>query len=252
MRTVWKVALSFLIWPISVVAQDPSPPGQPNPPTQSRPNENSTEGSGTTTAPLSAPAPIPPATPPGSSYFRSTTQPPLSAGHFTVLNVSAGFSVTDVSTPATGRIALSGLNVSVAADGGRRIGAKLDLGYALSSNASNTGHHAEILSYLVGPTISLWKGDLLSASAQVLAGGARISGPFQGATNGLRTGYVHYPAWAFGGSVEHSISRAFAFRVTIDCMRAHFFDSSGVVRGQYDVRIVNSIVYYLGEPIRRR
>src|SRR5882762_1015574 len=118
MRTVWKTAFACLLWPISVMAQDPSPPNQPNPPVQSPPSENnSTPGSDTTTAPSPAPpntAPSPPSLPilpaqtPKSLYFRPTKQPPIAAAYFTVLNASAGYSVTSLLLPTTGRINLSG------------------------------------------------------------------------------------------------------------------------------------------------
>ena len=255
MRNVWKMALSCLIWPISVLAQDPSPPNQPTPPpVQSPPDaNNSTAGSNTTTDPSPAPfaaAPVLPAKPFKSLYFRPTNQPPVAPGYFTVLSVSTGYSVTSLSTPTTGRIALGGFDVSLAADGGRRIGAKLDLSYTVAPNVSNTGHRIDVFSYLMGPTISLWKHNFLSTQAHILLGGAKVTGPVANAGGGFSKGNVHYPAWEFGGSVEYAISPAFGFRVTIDSMHTHFFNPSGAVQGQNDIRVINSIVYYLGEPLR--
>jgi hypothetical protein len=95
-------------------------------------------------------------------------------------------------------------------------------------------------------------GNSLSTFAHVLVGGARVSGPFANANGGLRIGYVNYPAWAFGGGAEYRISPAFGFRVGVDYLRTHFVNSSRAVRGQNDVRIVNSFVYYFGKPIRNR
>ena len=257
MRTVWKMAFSCLIWPISVMAQDPSPPNQPNPPpVQNPPDANkSTPGSSTSTDPSPAPfaaAPILPAKPLKSFYFRPTNQPPVAPGYFTVLSVSTGYSVTSLSTPTTGRVALGGFDVSLAADGGKRIGAKLDLSYTVAPNVSNTGHRIDVFSYLMGPTISLWRKDSLSTHAHVLLGGAKVTGPVPNAGGGFSTGNVHYPAWEFGGSVEYAISPAFGFRVTIDSMHTHFFSLSGAVQGQSDIRVINSIVYYPGEPIRSK
>jgi hypothetical protein len=154
--------------------------------------------------------------------------------------------------PSLGRVALTGMDVSLAADGGGRIGAKLDLSYTLAPNVSNTGHRADVFSYLVGPTFSLWKGHSVSANAQALAGGARVAGPVPNASGGFSSGYVHYPAWDLGGSVEYSLSSAFGFRITVDWLHTHFFDSSTAVRGQNEIRVVNSIVYYFGQPIRSK
>jgi hypothetical protein len=196
--------------------------------------------------------PILPAQTPKSLYFRPTKQPPIAAAYFTVLNASAGYSVTSLLLPTTGRINLSGWDVSVAADGGKRIGAKLDLSYTLAPNVSNTGHRADVFSYLAGPTITVWRGNLLSTHAHVLLGGARAAGPFPNASGGFTTGHAHYPAWAVGGSAEYALSAAFGYRVTIDCLHTHFFNLLGTAQGQNDIRVVNSIVYYLGEPIRSR
>jgi hypothetical protein len=68
----------------------------------------------------------------------------------------------------------------------------------------------------------------------------------------LTVGHVHYPAWTVGGGAEYRLSPAFGFRFGVDYLRTHYYDATGVVRGQNDIRIVNSLVYYLGAPIIRR
>ena len=253
MRTVWKTAFAFLIGPISVMAQAPPPPDQPNPPLQSSPLANdSTSGLGTTTAPSPTPTPILPVQTAPSPYFRPIKQPPIAPGHSTVFNLSAGYSVTNLAIPSSGRVALTGIDVSIAADEGRRIGAKLDLSYTFAPNVFKSGRRVDVLSYLFGPTFSIWSGKSLSTYAHVLAGGARVAGPFPNGSGGLSAGHVHYPALDFGGSAEYRLSPAFGFRVTIDCLHDHFFNSLGAIRGQNDFRVANSIVYYLGEPVRGR
>src|SRR6266436_1411111 len=252
MRTVWKIVLS-LIWPVSVMAQNPMPPTQPTPLLQSPPSTNdSTPGLDTTTPPSPEPTPIRPAQPPAFIYLRPIKQPPIAPGQFTVFNLSAGYAVANLAIPSSGRVALRGMDVSLAADSGRRISAKLDLSYTRAPSVFNGGHHTSAFSYLFGPVFSVWNGKSLSTYAHVLAGGARVTGTIPNASGGLSVGYVHYPAWAFGGSAEYRLSPAFGFRVTIDCLHTHFFNSAGAPRGQNDIRVVNSIVYYLGEPVRPR
>src|SRR6267378_3043964 len=159
MRTVWKIVFS-LIWPVSVMAQNPTPPTQPTPLLQSPPSTNdSPPGLDTTTPSSPEPTPILPAQPPAFIYFRPIKQPPITPGHFTVFNLSAGYSVTNLAIPSSGRVALTGMDVSVAADGGRRIGAKLDLSCAFAPNVFKSGHRVDVLSYLFGPTFSLWNGN---------------------------------------------------------------------------------------------
>src|SRR5258706_6434641 len=207
MRTVWKIAFAFLIWPISVMAQAPPPPSQANPPMQSSPVANdSTPGLDTTTTPSPAPTPIRIPVlvqPPALLYFRQIKQPPIAPGHFTVFNLSAGYSVTNLAIPSSGRVALTGMDVSVAADGGRRIGAKLDLSYAFAPNVFKSGHRVDVLSYLFGPTFSVWNGNAVSAYAHVLAGGAKGAGPIpKGGGGGEEGDSPHSPLGAWREAVE--------------------------------------------------
>src|SRR5438132_9903146 len=200
MRTVWKIVFSLLIWPISVMAQGPPLPTQPNPLLQSPPSTNdSTPGLDPTTPPGPAPTPILPAQPPAFIYFRPIKQPPIAPGHFSVFNFSSGYSVTNLAIPSSGRIALTGMDVSLAADNGRRIGAKLDLSYALARNVFNSGHRADVFSYLVGPVFSLWNNNSLNTYSHVLSVGGRSARPFPNASGGRRVCLPHGCTCDFGG-----------------------------------------------------
>jgi hypothetical protein len=144
------------------------------------------------------------------------------------------------------------MNVSISADTGKTFGAKLELGYASAANAFGSGHRMDALTYLVGPVFSISNGNLLDTYAQVLAGGAKVAGPFPTGNGRFSAGHVQYPAWAFGGGAEYHLSPAFGYRVDIEYLRTHFYNSSGAIRGQNDLRVVNSIVYYFGVPRKRR
>ncbi len=129
---------------------------------------------------------------------------------------------------------------------------KLDLSYARAPNVFNSGYRMDAISYLVGPVFYPSNGNLLSTYAHILVGGARVAGPFPNANGGLSIGYVNYLAWAFGGGAEYRLSPALGFRVGVDYLRTHFVNSSRGVRGQNDLRIVNSLVYYFGKSPRSR
>src|SRR5258708_33817855 len=104
MRTAWKIAFPLLIWPVSVMAQDPTPPTQPTPLLQSPPSTNdSTPGLDTMTPPSPEPTPILPAEPPAFIYLRPIKQPPIAPGQFPVFNLTAGYSVTNLARSASGR-----------------------------------------------------------------------------------------------------------------------------------------------------
>jgi hypothetical protein len=259
MRTVFKIAFSFLIWPMSIIAQDHPASGQPAPPVQNltEAQDFAPASNMTTVTTASSPAPMPvrvsvqPA--PAFLYIRPRKQPPtVPAGYAPAWTIGAGFSVTSLGLPSSGRTVLSGMNVSVSTDSGKRFGAKLDLGYERAPNVYSSGHPISVLSYLVGPVFYPSNGNSLSTYAHLLFGGARVGGPFPNGNGGLNIGYAHYPAWALGGGAEYRLSPAFGFRVGVDYLHTHFYNSSGAVRGQNDIRIVNSFVYYPGNPIRSR
>jgi hypothetical protein len=255
MRTLFKVAFPFLMWPISVMAQNPSPSGQADSPDQIPIASQSAVPVSNAMAP-SDPAPILNPVPVQTRpflYLQPMKQPPLSAAYAPELKVTAGYSVTSFGMPSSGRIALSGANVSISADSGKRFGATLDLDYALAPNVFNTGRHMDMLSYLVGPVLYPSRGNSLSTFVHFLAGGTRVSGPFSSGNGGLLVGHVQYPAWAAGGGVEYLVSPAFGLRVSVDYLQSHFYNTAGAVRAQSDFRVVNSIVFYPGMPsIRRR
>jgi len=257
MRTVFKIACSFLIWPISITAQDHLASGQPASPLESLTvAQDLAPASDMTTATTdSSPAPTPirvlvqPA--PAFLYLRPIKQIPAApAGYAPVWNFSAGYSVTSLGLPSAGRAVLSGMNFNVATDSGKRLGAKLDLGYERAPNVYTNGRPMSVLSYLVGPVLYPSNGNLLSTYAHLLVGGARVAGPFPNGSGGLSVGYVHHPALALGGGIEYRLSPAFGFRVGVDYLRTHFYNSSGAIRGQNDIRIVNSLVYYPGNRVR--
>lgn len=172
---------------------------------------------------------------------------PLPAAYAPVIKVSAGFLVTSLGMPAGGYVALRGGNASISVDSGKRFATELDISYARAPNAFKSGHHMDMLSYLVGPAYYPSRRDSMSTFVHFLAGGARVAGPFSNGSGGLLLGHVHYPAWGGGGGVECTISRAIALRVSVDYLRTNFYNPAGNIRGQNDIRIVNNILYYPGE-----
>jgi len=254
MRITLKMALYLLIGPSLVMAQDSPPSGQPDPPRQSLAGtEDFAPSSHATTYPSHAAIQIlVPKQTAALLPLRPPRQSPVAAGYTSAFNLSAGYSVTDLGMSSSGHATLIGMNVGISVDSGRRFGAKLDLGYGSAPNVFSSGHRLDVLSYLVGPVLLVSNSKQLSTYAHLIVGGARVAGPFPNANGGLSTSYVHSPAWAYGGAVEHAFSNTFAFRISVDYLRTHFFNSSGAVRGQNGLRVVNSIVYYPGAPSNRR
>jgi hypothetical protein len=248
-----KLTFSFLIWPILVMAQDPPPPGQPDPPAQSPAGAQDFLPAPSSTTPPS-PTPIIPA--PAETraliHLRPVSQTTVAAGYAPLFNLSAGYSVVGLGISSSSHAALGGMNAGISVDSNRRFGAKLDLAYARASNVFSSGHGTSLLTYLVGPVFYPSDRNKLSTYVHLLVGGARVAGPFLNANGGLNIGQVHYPAWAAGGGAEYRLSPAFGFRLSVDYLHTHFYNSLGVVHGQHNIRVVNSIVYYPGMPAFRR
>jgi hypothetical protein len=255
MRILPKVAFSLLIWPMLVMAQDHIASGQDSPPTQNAAPEGFVAPSETLTPSSSTPIQIPVLvqTTPMFAYVRpSKPTPAIAAGYAPALDVSAGFSVTSLGLPSSGRTVLGGVDASFATDTGRHFGAEVDLSYEHNPNLYNSRHPMDMFSYLIGPVFYPSNSGLLSTQIHVLVGGARVTGPVPIANGTFSIGKVNYPAWEVGGGVEYRLSPAFGFRINVDFLQTHFYNFSGGVRAQNDIRIANSLVYYPGKPIRNR
>jgi len=166
--------------------------------------------------------------------------------------VGVGYSYVSQAESQSKRLGLRGLDVS-ATIGSSRLGLKADVGHAEASNVLGTGRHSIVFSYLAGPVFHPTLHRNFNTYVHALVGGAKVSGPVL--TNsglillgGWTTGY----AWAVGGGVEYWITDSMAIRTGADYMRTSFYDSSLVVRGQYNLKTTAAVVYYLGKRERRR
>jgi hypothetical protein len=229
MRMALKISFSLLLVPILARAQGPPPPDQSDPPSQSSAEGQSLLPSSSTPPPAPEPSLIPVVVQTRPLYLQPMPKTPVPAAYAPALQVSAGFLVTSLGMPA-----------------------ELDLSYSSAPNVFNSGHRMNMLSYLVGPAYYPSRRDSVSTFVHFLAGGTRVAGPFSNRNGGLLLGHVQYPAWGGGGGVECSISQAFALRVSIDYLRTNFYNPAGNIRGQNDIRVVNSIIYYPGQLSFRR
>lgn len=193
MKTNWKLALCFLLYPMSALAQLPAPSG---------------------------------------------SEP--------IVSVSFGYSYLSLPITSSSRIDLNGVDASITADLHPRLGAKVDLNYVRAPNVFGTGHHSDVLSYLVGPVFFPARNNRLTTYVQALVGGARVTGVVPKGASGFVIGYVNSLSWAFGGGIECRISSSFAFRTEADYLHTSYVDSAAAIRGQNDLRTIGSIVYRWG------
>jgi opacity protein-like surface antigen len=171
-------------------------------------------------------------------------QTPKTAGSRPMVDVSLGYSYVDLGLQPS-RANLNGLDATINTSFRSRFGVTLDLGYVRGSDVNGSTRHADVLSYLAGPSFYLTRKEGLSTYAHVLGGGARVTGAVPG-PRGFTRGYINQPALALGGGVEVRISRSLAARLGGDYVRASYLTSSTAFHGQNDFRAVASIVYFFG------
>jgi len=177
---------------------------------------------------------------------------PVAAAKSRAIELGVGYSYVSQAENQSKRLGLRGLDAS-ATIGSSRLGIKADVGYAQASNVLGTGRHSVVFSYLAGPVFHPTMHRNFNTYVHALVGGAKVGGPVLTSSGlillgGWATGY----AWAVGGGVEYWITDSMAIRTGADYMRTSFYDSSLVVRGQYNLKTTAAVVYYLGKRERRR
>jgi len=159
------------------------------------------------------------------------------------MDVSLGYSFMRSTTPFSTSLNLNGVVANITEGITPRLGIKADVGYLRAANVLGSGHHADVLDYLVGPVFYPRRDRHLVTFAHALFGGARVTGvaPIGGV---LRQGYAYDFSWAFGGGYEYWFSNSTALRVGIDALHTSFFNASGTIQGRYDIRPVFGVVRY--------
>jgi opacity protein-like surface antigen len=172
-----------------------------------------------------------------SCATQAMAQLPVSAGIALMVNVGIGYSHMNLLGSQLTRTNLNGADIRVTADFLPRIGIKPDLGYVRASNLFGPGFRGDVLSYLGGAVFYPTRHQHLATYTQVLVGGARVNG---------ESVWVNDVAWAFGGGAEYRFSGSVAIRTGLDYLRAAYFDTSGAIRGQNDIRTTAGFVYFFG------
>ena len=176
---------------------------------------------------------------------------PVAAATGLAIRASVGYSYINLAMPSSSRVNLSGVNTAFTADILPRIGVTADLTYARASNLLNTGHHADVLSYLAGPVFYAVRYKRMTGYAHGLFGGARVTGVVP-ANNTYLRGYANNLSWALGGGVEYQVSPSVAFQISGDYLHTSYFNSNAAIQGQNNLRIVCSTVYSFSQPPLRR
>src|SRR5579864_8720274 len=148
------------------------------------------------------------------------------------ISVSAGYEYVHVPLAPTSHVSLNGSDVSLTIDVNASMGIKLDVGYARAADVLGSGRHADLLNYLIGPTVYPVQRRKWAAYTQALIGAARVTGPVPLVGGTLSTGgYSNKLAWVVGGGIEHKLSSSLSFRGGADYLHTVYFSPSKTMTG---------------------
>jgi hypothetical protein len=183
------------------------------------------------------------------SLYAPTTmaQSPRATAIVPVVSASLGYSFTNLAVPSSSRIGLNGLDAALTIDIIPHLGVRLDVGYVRASNALNSGNHSDVLSYLAGPVFYPVRHRKVAVFAQGLFGAARVTGAVPVGGGGFLTGYVNQFAWAVGTGAEYRVHESIGIRLGADYLHTRYADPSLVIRGQNNLRVTGSFVYFFGK-----
>jgi opacity protein-like surface antigen len=250
MRMVFRTVFCFLACGVPASAQS-SFGGTSGVPPAAASGAATTNSSGVAPDAASGAAP-PAAASPQPAFKPIRSGSPVAAARTRTIELGLGYSYASQAENQSKRLGLRGLDAS-ATIGSSRLGIKAEVGYAQASNVLGTGRHSVVFSYLAGPVFRPTMHRNFDTYVHALVGGAKVGGPVLTSSGlillgGWTTGY----AWTVGGGVEYWITDSMAIRTGADYMRTSFYDSSLVVRGQYNLKTTAAVVYYLGKRERRR
>jgi len=178
-------------------------------------------------------------------------QGPIVAGLAPSLEAGVGYSYVDASVPSQSKLGMNGVLLSGDADFSRRFGVALDLGYSRTWNAYNSGHSADLLTYMGGPVFYPIRKRNLNVFAHVLLGGARETGVNFESNGQIVLGYTNRFAWGGGAGVQYRLSRSLSLRIAADYIRTSFFNSNVALQSQNNIRPSASLIYTFGEGHER-
>jgi opacity protein-like surface antigen len=177
---------------------------------------------------------------------QARAQGPLIAGVAPVLDGGIGYSYVQSNIPSQGNLAMKGILLSASGDLNARFGVKVEIGYSRSSDAFQTGRVADTLTYMAGPVFYPIRRSRFDIHAQVLVGGARVTGVTFENDGTLVRGYVNHFGWTGGAGFQVRISSAMALRPEVEYVRTSFFNSNVAFQGQTNLRTTLNLIYTFG------
>ena len=157
--------------------------------------------------------------------------------------VSTGYTYLAAPIPGVGQVHLNGFDASGSIAWSPRWGATLDTNYLRTSSVPGTGHQAYLLNVQCGPQFYVFEHRNTGVFVRALGGSALFDGAAPDNKTGFFHGWLVRPSLAFGAGFEQAVSSQFAVRFNGDYLRTSFYNASGAVLPQNNLRLTVSIVF---------
>jgi opacity protein-like surface antigen len=166
-------------------------------------------------------------------------------------DMSVGYSDLSMPIPGAKRVNLNGPDISGGVDLNSHWGLMLDSNYVRTSDIAATPHAGYVLTVLGGPVLYLAEHGNSRMFIHALAGQGLIDGAVPESDDHYRYGWHEQFAYAAGGGFEHAVTGSFALRVSGDYLRTAFFDPTGALQPQNNLRLTISGVFRLRDRQHR-
>jgi len=166
-------------------------------------------------------------------------------------DLSIGYANLTMAVASAGHANLSGVDASGTVALSERWGAVVDTSYLRTSNLMGTTHQGYMLNVQTGPVFYALQHGNTRVFLRALGGGAIVDGAVPINENSYFHGWLARPSYAFGGGFERPVSQSLTLRFSGDYLRTSFYDSTGSVAGQNNLRVTASFVFRLKERLHR-
>lgn len=173
----------------------------------------------------------------------SASAPPAPAMTGPAYEISTGYTYLATPIPGAGQVHLNGVDASGSIEWSPRWGATLDTNFLRTSTVPGTSHQAYMVNIQVGPQFNVFEHRNTRLFVRGLGGSALVDGAAPDNKTGFYHGWLVRPSFAAGGGVEQAVSSQFALRFNGDYLRTSFYDASGAVVPQNNLKMTVSIVF---------
>jgi hypothetical protein len=166
-------------------------------------------------------------------------------------NLGVGYTYLSMPIPGAGSVHFNGLDFNGNVALSSRWGATLDSSYLYTPEVLGSRHQGYVASLYTGPMFYPVAHGNTRVFVHALAGAALVDGAVPITKHEDFHGWLVRPSYTFGAGIEHPVSSQLGVRVIADYVRTEFYDSTGAVQPQNNLRFTVNFVFRLTQRPRR-